>query len=58
MADIVQRTSGSVGYLHYCTPIEEVKGEINDISEYLDFVFYDWYWYKYNAGLGETKLSK
>ena len=28
-----------------------------EISEYLDFSFYDWCWYNDNAGLGETKLG-
>ncbi len=29
-----------------------------DISEYLDFGFYDWVWFRENAGLGETKLGR
>ena len=29
-----------------------------DISEYLDFDFYDWCWYHENAGLGLTKLGR
>ena len=29
-----------------------------DISEYLDFGFYDWVWYRENAGLGETKMGR
>ena len=32
-------------------------GETIDISEYLDFGFYDQVWYHENAGLGEVKLS-
>jgi hypothetical protein len=35
-----------------------VTGESVDISEYLDFGFYDWIWYRDNAGLGETKLGR
>ena len=35
-------------------PLENVTGETPDISEYLDFGFYDHVWYKDNAGLGET----
>ena len=38
--------------------MERVTGESIDISEYLDFGFYDWAWYKENAGLGETKLGR
>ena len=37
VADIMQRTSGSAGSLHYCTSLEEVTVETTDISEYLDF---------------------
>ena len=35
-----------------------MTGETVDISEYLDFGFYDWVWFRENAGLGETKLEK
>ena len=31
-------------------PIESVTGETTDISEYLDFGFYDSVWYHENAG--------
>ena len=48
-----QRTSTQAGGLSGCTPIESVTGETVDISEYLDFVFYDRVWYHENAGLGE-----
>ena len=45
VAKIMQRTAGLTGSLNYCTSIEEVTGETRDISEYLDFEFYDWCWY-------------
>lgn len=35
-----------------------MTGETVDISEYLDFGFYDWVWFRENAGLGETKLGR
>ena len=35
-----------------------MTGETPDISEYLEFSFYDWCWYNNNASLGETKLGK
>ena len=38
---IMHRTSGSAGPLHYHTSLEEVTGETPEISEYLDFAFYD-----------------
>ena len=37
-----------------CIPLEVVTGETPDISEYLDFGFYDKVWYHDNAGLGDT----
>ena len=39
------------------TPIEQVTGETPDISEYLDFEFYDWIWYKDNAGVGDNSYG-
>jgi hypothetical protein len=38
-------------------PLEQVTGETPDISEYLDFGFYDWGWFKDNAGLGENCIG-
>ena len=40
------------------TPIEIITGETPDISEYLDFSFYDWVTYRSNAGLGELSLGR
>ena len=39
------------------TSIEIITGETPDISEYLDFEFYDWVLYRGNAGLGEVELG-
>ena len=58
VCDIQNRTSNSSRELNGRCPLEKVTGESVDISEYLDFGFYDWIWYKDNAGLGETKLEK
>ena len=52
------RTSRDAGDLRNRTPIERVTGDMVDISEYLDFGFYDWCWYHENAGLGPTKLGR
>ena len=41
-----------------CTPVEFVTGDIPNISELLDFAFYDQCWNKENAGLGETHIGK
>jgi hypothetical protein len=41
------------------TPVEqEVTGETPDISEYLDFGFYGWVWYKHNAGVGDNSCGR
>ena len=34
------------------TPLEIIKGKTPDVSEYIDFGFYDWVTYKNNSGLG------
>ena len=51
----------SVSSSRHCggrTPIESITGETPDISEYLDFGFYDWVIYRSNAGLGEPSLGR
>lgn len=58
VADVMQRSVNSVRALKGRTPIEEVTGETPDISEYLDFGFYDYVWYWENAGLGERQLGR
>jgi hypothetical protein len=55
---IMSLTASYAGSLNGRTPIERLFGETPDISEYLDFGFYDWVWYKENAGLGPIKLGK
>ena len=54
----MQKTSTQAGGLAGCTPIESVTDEIVDISEYLDFGFYDRIWYHENVGLGERIHSR
>ena len=58
VCESMQRTASSSGSLAGQTPLEEFTGETPDISEYLDFGFYDWVWLKENAGLGETELGR
>ena len=58
VCDIQNRTSNSSRGLDGRCPLEKVTGETIDISEYLDFGFYDWVWYRENAGLGETKIGR
>jgi hypothetical protein len=55
---VMQRTSTTAGGLRGNCPLQEVTGETIDISEYLDFGFYDHVWYKENAGLGETSIGR
>ncbi len=38
--------------------MEQLTGETPDISEYLDFSFYDWVWYKDNAGVGDNMFGR
>ncbi len=45
-------------YAQGCTPLEIITGETPDISEYLDFEFYDWALFRSNAGLGEVELAR
>ena len=40
------------------TPIEIITGDTPDISEFIDFGFYDWCHYRTNAGLGEPELGR
>ena len=58
VCDIQNRTSNSARGLNNRCPLEKITGETIDISEYLDFGFYDWVWFRENAGLGETKLGR
>ena len=54
----MQYTASTSGDLSGRTALEQLTGETPEISEYLDFTFYDWWWYNDNAGLGETKLVR
>ena len=52
------RTSNTVHSLNGRTPFERVTGETPDISEYIQFRFYDFVWYKTNAGFDEIELGR
>ena len=54
----MQRTSKNARGLEGRCLIERVSGETTDISEYLDFGFYDWCWYHDNAGLSPPLLGR
>ncbi len=51
-------TASYAGRLQGRTPIEAVLGETPDMSEYLDFGFYDWVWFKRDAGIGDIEIGK
>ena len=51
-------TFSSAGSLNGSIPITGVTGETQDISEYLDFGFYDKVWYKDNAGLAPAQAGR
>ena len=57
-SEVHVRTSSDAVDLKGRTPLKQVTGDTVDISEYLDFGFYDWCWYHENAGLGPTKLGR
>ena len=51
--EFMSLTHSTAGSINGVIPLEQVTGETPDISEYLDFGFYDKVWYKENSGLGE-----
>jgi hypothetical protein len=55
---VMQRTSAQAGGLRGACPLEEVTGETVNISEYLDFGFYNHVSFKENAGLGVTLIRR
>ena len=57
-AKIMQLTATNAGGLDGITPLGALTGETPDISQYLDFGFYDWVWYKENAGLDVPRLGR
>ena len=58
MAKIIQINASFSTSLKVSTQLEALTGETRDISQYLDFGFYDRLWFKEDAGLGETKLGR
>jgi hypothetical protein len=56
--EVMSLTSNSSFSLDGRMPMEQLTSETPNISEYLDFGFYDWIWYKDNAGLGENHIGR
>ena len=50
ISDISSLTHTTAGSLGGIIPLQHITGETPDISEYLDFGFYDAIWYKDNTG--------
>jgi hypothetical protein len=58
ICETMSLTANSSFSLEGRTPIEQITGETPDISEYLDFGFYDWIWYRDNAGVGDNMFGR
>ena len=58
VSKIMQITVSFEAYLQGSTSLEALTGDTPDISQYLDFGFYNRVWFKEHAGLGETKLGR
>ena len=57
-SEVISLTHSTAGPFGNGIPQEFVTGETEDISEYLDFGFYDMVWYKDNGGLSEEKPGR
>ena len=49
-------TVNSSRYSNRRTPLEIITGETSDVSDYLDFGFYDWINYRTNTALGQPDI--
>ena len=58
VAEIMQLTLTQKGGLYGRFPLEQVSGETPEISEYLDFGFYDICWYHDNTGLSPALIGR
>ena len=54
----MQLSASNAAELEGKTPLGKLTGETPDISQYLDFGWYDWVWYKENAGLDVPRLGR
>ena len=58
LSEIGNVTVSTSRYANGRTSLEMITGETPDITEHLDFSFYDWVTYLDNAGLGEARLGQ
>ena len=56
--EIQQRIHRRTHWIDGGIPLEKINGETEDISDYIDFGFYDWVWFHENAGLGERGIGR
>ena len=54
----MQLTASNAADLNGRTPLGAITGETPDISQYLDFGWYQWVWYKENAGLAVPQIGR
>ena len=54
----MRMTANSSRMLQGVTPLEEGTGKTPDISEYLDFVFYDYVWFIENSGHSDRSFIR
>ena len=57
-AEIMNVAASNSGNLNGRNLLELISGETPEISEYLDFGFYERVWFRGYAGLGPTKLGR
>ena len=57
MCETGNLTVNSSRYSNGRIPIECITGDTPDVSEYIDFGFYDWVMYRQNAGLDKPKIG-
>ena len=55
--EIQQHTHMRTHQMYGGVPLEKINVETEDISDYLDFGFYDRVWFHENSGLGERGLG-
>ena len=57
-AKLMQLTASNAAGLEGKTPLGKLTGETPDISQFLDFGWYDWVWFKENAGLDVPRIGR
>jgi hypothetical protein len=58
VSETMSRTSNSIYVLHGRTPYERVTGDTPDISEWIDFAFYQFVWFKLHPGVESPELGR